>query len=97
MRPDLRFGLSASDRERPLVTGVNGPLMARRTAARPALRAAPWSSPVLLGSCQPLSRGHRVKVRGATAATATQAPAVPGPGGVIEYLTVRSDLRGSRS
>jgi hypothetical protein len=28
--PDLRFGVPASDRERPLVTGVNGPLMARR-------------------------------------------------------------------
>jgi hypothetical protein len=28
--PDLRGGVSASDRERPLVTGVNGPLMARR-------------------------------------------------------------------
>ena len=27
--PDLRDGLSASDRERPFVTGVNGPLMAR--------------------------------------------------------------------
>ena len=30
-RPDLRDGVSASDRERPLVTGVNGPLMARRS------------------------------------------------------------------
>jgi hypothetical protein len=29
--PDLRSGLSASDRERPLITGVNGPLMARVT------------------------------------------------------------------
>jgi len=29
--PDLRGGVSASDRERPLVTGVNGPLMARRS------------------------------------------------------------------
>ena len=28
--PDLRGGLSASDRERPHFTGVNGPLMARR-------------------------------------------------------------------
>jgi hypothetical protein len=27
--PDLRGGVSASDRERPLFTGVNGPLMAR--------------------------------------------------------------------
>jgi hypothetical protein len=33
-RPDLQSGLSASDREGPLVTGVNGPLMARR----------PWSA-----------------------------------------------------
>jgi hypothetical protein len=32
--PDLRGGVSASDRERPLFTGVNGPLMARR----------PWSA-----------------------------------------------------
>jgi hypothetical protein len=31
VRPDLRSGLSASDRERPLITGVNGPLMARRS------------------------------------------------------------------
>jgi hypothetical protein len=30
MWPDLRRGLSVSDRERPLVTGVNGPLMARQ-------------------------------------------------------------------
>jgi hypothetical protein len=27
--PDLRGGVSASDRERPLVTGTNGPLMAQ--------------------------------------------------------------------
>jgi Phage integrase family len=33
MRPDLRCGVSASDRERPLVTGVNGPLMARQSWA----------------------------------------------------------------
>jgi hypothetical protein len=30
MWPDLRRGLSVRDRERPLVTGVNGPLMARQ-------------------------------------------------------------------
>ena len=30
--PDLRIGLSASDRERPLVTGVHGPLMARQSS-----------------------------------------------------------------
>ena len=29
--PDLRGGVSANDRERPLVTDVNGPPMARRT------------------------------------------------------------------
>jgi hypothetical protein len=28
--PDLRVGVSASDRERPLVAGANGTLMARR-------------------------------------------------------------------
>jgi len=65
--PDLRRGVSASDRERPLVTGVNGPLMARRTAVRPALKAASWSSPVLLDSCCPSGRGRRVKAREATA------------------------------
>jgi hypothetical protein len=65
--PDLRDGVSASDRERPLVTGVNGPLMARRTAVRPALIAAPSSFPVLLDSCHPSGRGRRVKAREATA------------------------------
>src|SRR6478672_7472219 len=43
--PDLRSRVSASDRERPLVTGVNGPLMARRTEVRPALKAVSWPSP----------------------------------------------------
>ena len=62
--PDLRVGVSASDRERPPVTGVNGTLMARRTAVRPALMAASWSSPVLLDSCPslgswPLCQGSR--------------------------------------
>ena len=65
--PDLRVGVSASDRERPLVTGVNGTLMARRTAVRPALMAASWSSPVLLDSYHPSGRGRRVKAREATA------------------------------
>jgi hypothetical protein len=55
-----------SDREGPLVTGVNGTLMARRTAVRPALIVAPWSSPVLLDSRHPSGRGRRVKARGAT-------------------------------
>ena len=70
MRPDLRVGVSASDRERPLVTGVNGPLMARSGDSglagasdrplRPEL-AAPlgvWPSSslfgVLAGGCQGL-------------------------------------------
>jgi hypothetical protein len=43
--PDLRDRLSRSDRGRPLVTGVNGPLMARRTAVRHALKVVPWPSP----------------------------------------------------
>ena len=41
--PDLRDGLSASDRERPFFTGVNGPLMARRprgSICRPPLLQA---------------------------------------------------------
>jgi hypothetical protein len=67
MRPDLRGGVSASDRERPLVTGVNGTLMARRTAVRPALMAAPWPAPVLLDSCPPSGRGRPVKAREVTA------------------------------
>ena len=49
MQPDLRSGLSASDRERPLVAGANGPLMARRPALMPC------SSPILLNSL-PLDR-----------------------------------------
>ena len=65
--PDLRRGVSASDRERPLVTGVNGPLMARQTEFRSALLAAPWSSPVLLDSCCLSGRGRCVKAREATA------------------------------
>ena len=65
--PDLRVGVSASDRERPLVTGVNGTLMARRIVVRPALMAAAWSFPVLLDSCRPSGRGRRVKAREATA------------------------------
>ena len=32
---------------------ANSTLMARRTAVRPALMAASWSSPVLLDSCHP--------------------------------------------
>src|SRR5947207_527858 len=67
MWPDLQGGVSASDRERPLVAGVNGPLMARRTAVRPAPLTAPWSSPVFLDSCRPSGRGRRVKAREATA------------------------------
>jgi hypothetical protein len=66
-RPDLRDRLSGSDRERPLFTGVNGPLMARRTAVRHALKVVPWPSPVLLNSCDPSGRGGRVKAREATA------------------------------
>jgi len=42
--PDLRGGVSASDRERPLVTGVNGPLMARRTWRSPRESPVPCSS-----------------------------------------------------
>jgi hypothetical protein len=51
--PDLRDGVSASDREGPLVTGVNGPLMARRTVVRTTLKVVPYPSPVLLDSCRP--------------------------------------------
>ena len=65
--PDLRGGLSASDRERPLFTGVNGTLMARSSVVWPALTDAPWSSPsssiaAVLGPgppCQNLSKRPR--------------------------------------
>jgi hypothetical protein len=51
--PDLRFELSASDRERPFATGVNGPLMAGRSSlvlwppegaliTQVSLRSTPW-------------------------------------------------------
>ena len=65
--PDLRDRVSASGRERPLFTGVNGTLMARRAVVRPELMAASWSSPVLLDSCRPSGRGRCVKAREATA------------------------------
>ena len=67
VRSDLRAAVSASDRERPLVTGVNGTLMARRTMVPPALMAVSWSFPVLLDSCRLSGRGRRVKAREATA------------------------------
>jgi len=35
MQPDLRSDVSASDRERPIVAGVNGPLMARAVVGSP--------------------------------------------------------------
>jgi hypothetical protein len=66
-RAGLCGGVSANDRDRPLLTGVNGTLMARRTGVRPARMAVPWSSPVLLDSYRPSGRGRRVKAREATA------------------------------
>ncbi len=57
VRPDLRSEVSVGDRDRPLLTGVNGTLMARRIWVRPALIAVPWSSPVILDSCHPSGRG----------------------------------------
>jgi hypothetical protein len=61
--PDLRDRLSGSDREGPLFTGVNGPLMARRTAVRHALKVVPWPSPILLDSCHPSGRDNRAARR----------------------------------
>jgi hypothetical protein len=52
MWPDLQCGMSASDGERPFVTGVNGTLMAWRTVVWPADRHAPALS-VLPDSCHP--------------------------------------------
>lgn len=43
--PDLLGGVFTSDREKPLVTEVNGPLMARRTVVQAALIAVPLCSP----------------------------------------------------
>src|SRR5579862_7878576 len=43
MRPDLRREVSANDREEPLVTGVNGTLMARRTVT--GLHRSPCPAP----------------------------------------------------
>ena len=51
--PDLRGGVSASDRERPLVTGVNGPLMARRSQEADPRTRGPGS--VLPLPCRGLS------------------------------------------
>jgi hypothetical protein len=65
--PDLRGGVSASDRERPLVAGDNGPLMARRIVVRPALVSVPCFSSVLLDSCHSSDQVRRVKAREATA------------------------------
>jgi hypothetical protein len=42
--PDLRRDVSASDRERPLVTGVNGLLMARRSRPRIIVAEKAWSA-----------------------------------------------------
>src|SRR5690242_9791829 len=58
-RPDLRGGVSATDRERPVFTGVNGPLMARadRSPARVDGRALLF--PVLLDSCHLSGRAAR--------------------------------------
>jgi hypothetical protein len=44
MWPDLRGGVSVSDRERPLVTGVDGPLMARRSRPRIIVAEKAWSA-----------------------------------------------------
>jgi hypothetical protein len=41
-RPDLRDRLRVSVRERPFVTGVNGPLMARRAWSRRWNHYRPW-------------------------------------------------------
>jgi hypothetical protein len=65
-RPDLRCAVPATDRERPLATGVNGTLMARRTAVGLRCRRV-LVLPVLLDSCHPSGRGRCVKAREATA------------------------------
>ena len=84
---DLRDRQSASDRERPLVTGVNGTLMARRAFSsgtpvnepgrkNPRSRAAaPLPRKLLPATAQPPL--HALAVLAATA-TAAAAPAVRG-------------------
>ena len=54
---DLRGGVSASDRERPLVTGVNGPLMARRSPGMTCARTVETN----LGGC---SKPNRISSSG---------------------------------
>ena len=53
VRPDLRCGVSAGDRERPLVTRVNGTLMARRSWSKLG-RSRPVACPLGVGSAQSL-------------------------------------------
>ena len=55
MWPDVRRGLSVSDRERPLVTGVNGPLMARQ----------PWSASLGVLARMPITQLDPVHETGA--------------------------------
>jgi hypothetical protein len=57
MRPDLRRGLAASDRERPSFTEANGTLMARRPTADLA-RSCSLPLPVLLVAAIPRAVAH---------------------------------------
>ena len=65
--PDLRGRVSASDRERPLVTGVNGPLMARRSMGAACADGCALVLSRLLDSCHPSGPGCRAQAPEATA------------------------------
>jgi hypothetical protein len=67
--PDLRVGLSASDRERPLFTGVNGPLIARPSWSdlhrSPCLLLPPSSSIAASPCCRACGPSLRPRRSGA--------------------------------
>jgi len=64
MTPDLHGEVSASDRKRPLLTGVNGPLMARPSSLN--LPDPVPGSPISIAAI-PSGRGRRGKAREGTA------------------------------
>ena len=60
--PDLRGGVSASDRERPLITGVNGPLMARLSSSDLRSRGLGLASPSAVNPTASAARREAVLI-----------------------------------